>query len=422
MFESIIGYDYLKSELQMFCDLIVNPDKYKKLGIDTSKNVFLKNVLLEGPPGTGKTSICKDLMNALSDKIKTFFIVRDKSDGEFVKEINKVFDQAKESENGALIFFDDINLFNINEDSEPIVAVKTGIDQCADNDRIFCIGTCNDSEDFSPAFVRRWKILQMLHPNKKDGVKIIEHYLAHHPLVDDINVDDICHMVAHYSCYELQNLIDSASIFAAYKGKNKVDIDDIKQVIFTDIFDLSSTNDEPDEREEETILHECFHAGIMELLEPKSCGYIAVSPQGTKYSGVTYSCSRSTRRPVSVLVSLASKVGIELLMGKVASGCQADIQRAIRTIREGLTNAIIGIENTPVFQGESQSETMKNKIENTVHSELQRYTNLCKKILLDGQNLDFVKELASSLKEKRMLLYSDIQAIKAHFNLKCYDV
>lgn len=160
----------------------------------------------------------------------------------------------------------------------------------------------------------------------------------------------------------------------------------------------------------------------MELLEPNSCGYIAVSPQGTQYSGVTYSCSKSTRRPVSVLVSLSSKVGVELLLGKVASGCQADIQRAIRTIREGLTNAIIGIENTPVFQGESQSETMKNKIENTVHSELQRYTNLCKKILLDGQNLDFVKELASSLKEKRMLLYSDIQAIKAHFNLKCYDV
>ena len=106
-------------------------------------------------------------MNELSNRIKTFFVVRDKSDGEFVKEIINVFDQAKESENGALIFFDDINLFNINEDSEPIVAVKTGIDQCADNDRIFCIGTCNDSEDFSPAFVRRWKILQMLHPNKK---------------------------------------------------------------------------------------------------------------------------------------------------------------------------------------------------------------------------------------------------------------
>lgn len=423
MFESIIGYDYLKSELQMFYDLIINPKKYKKLGIDTTKNVYLKNILLEGPPGTGKTSICKDLMNELSNRIKTFFVVRDKSDGEFVKEIINVFDQAKESENGALIFFDDINLFNINEDSEPIVAVKTGIDQCADNDRIFCIGTCNDSEDFSPAFVRRWKILQMLHPNKKDGVKIIEHYLAHHPLVDDINVDDICHMVAHYSCYELQNLIDSASIFAAYKGKNKVDIDDIKQVIFTDIFDLSSTNDEPDEREEETILHECFHAGIMELLEPKSCGYIAVSPQGTKYSGVTYSCSRSTRRPVSVLVSLASKVGIELLMGKVASGCQADFKKAIRIIREGITdNAVMGIDNCPVFQGDSQSDSMKGKIENTVHSELQRYTNLCKKILLDGNNMDFVKALASELKEKRMLLYSDIQAIKAHFCLKVYEV
>ena len=74
MFESIIGYDYLKSELQMFYDLIINPKKYKKLGIDTTKNVYLKNILLEGPPGTGKTSICKDLMNELSNRIKTFLL------------------------------------------------------------------------------------------------------------------------------------------------------------------------------------------------------------------------------------------------------------------------------------------------------------------------------------------------------------
>lgn len=423
MFDRVIGYEHIKTELKMFYDLIVTPDKYKRLGIDTSKNVFLKNVMIEGPCGTGKTTICQDFLKEIENQIKTFFVVRDKYDGAFVSEINDIFRQARESDNGALIVFDDLNLFAINGDSEPIAAIKTGIDQCAEYDRIFCLATCNDSEDFSPAFIRRWKILQMLHPSKKDGELIIKHYLAQHPLVDDLNIEDICHIVSKFSCYELQNLIDSAAIFAAYHNKEKVDMESIKQVIMSEQFDLSSVADMNDEMEEETIIHECCHAVMMELLEQNSCGYIAISPVGTKCCGVTYSSSVSKQRQVLVLTSVASKVGVELLFGKTASGCQADIAKAIRLIREGITdNAIMGFDNCSVYHKDGQSETMINKIENAVHSELQRYVCICRKIFLEGDNLAFLKALAGELKGKRILLFSDIQRIKSHFSLGTYDM
>ena len=94
MFENVIGYDFIKSELGMFYDLVANREKYKKLGIDSSKNVYLKNILIEGSCGTGKTTIAKDFMNSVADIIKTFFVVRDNHDGAFVEEINDIFRQA----------------------------------------------------------------------------------------------------------------------------------------------------------------------------------------------------------------------------------------------------------------------------------------------------------------------------------------
>lgn len=423
MFENVIGYDFIKSELRMFYDLIANREKYKKLGIDSSKNVYLKNILIEGPCGTGKTTIVKDFMNAVADKIKTYFVVRDNHDGAFVEEINDIFRQAKDSENGALIVFDDLNMFQINGDNEPLVAVKTGIDLCSDSDKIFCLATCNDTDNFDGAFMRRWKVLEMPHPSFSDGRKIIEYYLSKHPFADSFNVDDIHHMLSHCSCYELQNLIDSASLYSAYAGKDNVDMDDIKQALINKLFDMNSINENSENGEYETILHECSHAAIMELIEPGSCGYVAIAPKGTREGGVTFSCSRSNRRPHAVITAIAAKVGVELLTGKVASGCQSDIGNAIKNIRDGIVrNAILGIENCSVLCRDEDSENLKFKVENAVHSELQRYITLVRKIFMDGDNLEFIKALANALGSKRILLFSDIQEIRSHFELKTYEI
>lgn len=40
-FEKIIGYEEVKTELRRICDMIRNPEKYKKLGVSMPKGLLL---------------------------------------------------------------------------------------------------------------------------------------------------------------------------------------------------------------------------------------------------------------------------------------------------------------------------------------------------------------------------------------------
>ena len=51
-FDKVIGYDDIKAELKRFCDVLKNPEKYKKLGV-----TMPKGILLYGDPGLGKSLI-----------------------------------------------------------------------------------------------------------------------------------------------------------------------------------------------------------------------------------------------------------------------------------------------------------------------------------------------------------------------------
>ena len=50
-FDKIIGYKAVKLELQRFCDVLRNPEKYRKLGVSMPSGI-----MLEGKPGLGKHS------------------------------------------------------------------------------------------------------------------------------------------------------------------------------------------------------------------------------------------------------------------------------------------------------------------------------------------------------------------------------
>ena len=59
-FDKVIGYEAIKSELMRLCDVLKNPDKYKKLGVTASSGV-----LLCGPPGLGKSLMSKCFIEEL---------------------------------------------------------------------------------------------------------------------------------------------------------------------------------------------------------------------------------------------------------------------------------------------------------------------------------------------------------------------
>ena len=67
-FENIAGMDELKNEMSYAVDILKNPEKYKQQGIRPTKGI-----VLEGPPGNGKTLFAKALaqeagMNFIASK------------------------------------------------------------------------------------------------------------------------------------------------------------------------------------------------------------------------------------------------------------------------------------------------------------------------------------------------------------------
>ena len=87
-FNKVIGYEDVKIELERIVDMMINPDKYKALGVQTTRGL-----LLHGEPGVGKTLMAKCFIKA--SKRTTFTIRKILPDGDFVKYIKETFEKAK---------------------------------------------------------------------------------------------------------------------------------------------------------------------------------------------------------------------------------------------------------------------------------------------------------------------------------------
>lgn len=146
---------------------------------------------------------------------------------------------------------------------------------------------------------------------------------------------------------------------------------------------------------------------------PGSVGLASVRTKGRScMAGFIHRCEELKRRPHSIMGLLGGKVATEMYYSEsVASGCYSDLQRAINTIRDGLTES--GTSGISLLEYEgfySLSDRSNDNREAVVHAELERYILQTRNILL--QNRDFLEKVAGALVEKQTLLYSDIQAIR----------
>jgi cell division protease FtsH len=414
-FEGIIGYNDVKAELEKICDIMLNHDKYAKLGVTTPRGL-----LLHGDPGVGKTTMAKCLINA--SKRPVFICRKDKPDGDFVKEIKKQFDEAKKSA-PSILFLDDMDKFANDDEkhvnSEEFVTVQSCIDDCK-GEEVFILATANDLRAIPRSLLRAGrfdKSIKINNPRLKDAEAIIKYYLSQKKFVADVDYNELAKILSGGSCAELETVINEAGVYAGFQNKEKIELDDILRAAMRVIFGAPENLEETDEEDLLRIAyHEAGHAVIAEVLEPNSVSIVSVLSHTGNTGGVT-SYNQGEKYWTSkkymenrVLSLLGGKAATELVYGEVDIGANSDLSRAFSIVeRFSYEYCSNSFDRRETMSGMSEALLSRKEMQRAV--EMENFYWKAKKILAD--NREFLDKLARRLVEKKTLLNTHIQAVKA---------
>jgi len=415
-FDTIIGYDSIKKELERLCDMLCNPEKYEKLGVTLSSGL-----MLVGEPGIGKTTMANAFIKASGKK--TFVCRKEKPDGSFVDFIRETFDNAIETAktDACIVFLDDLDKFS-NEDSmhcnsEEFVTVQSCMDK-AKGSKVLVLATANDLRAMPNSLLRAGrfdKVIEVETPKQEDAEKIVEFYLKKKSYVAEVDSKEIAGILDGRSCAELESVINEAGVYAAFANKDSIDMDDIIKACMRIIYRAPMTEG-PDNNPYLPYIaaHECGHAIIQEILEPGTVNLVSVCRHEGNIGGITshsqdenyfFDIKNMENRVVTIL---GGKAATELT-GKVDPGCNSDLHRAFSIVERFIDNyASYGFQYWEM--SDRSSPELLSRRENAIYLEMEKYYQRAKNILIE--NKPFFEAMVKELLEKKVLLQRDVQRIR----------
>lgn len=415
-FDKVIGYESVKDEVARICDVVKNREKYRKLGVKLPNGL-----LLYGDPGLGKTLIANCFLEESGRK--TFVCRKNLPNGEFVKYLKGVFEDAKNNA-PSIVMLDDFDKFaNEDEDhknAEEYVTVQSCIDENKNCD-VFVIATANELSLIPRSLLRAGRFdttIQVGKPSGEDAEKIMRYYLSKKKVTADIDFKLLAKILNGMSCAELETIVNQAGIYAGYENKNTIDFDDIVKAGIRTIYDAPETITEDVEDNEIVSYHEAGHAVISELLEPGSVTLISVGKHEGSVGGFTaYYRDEKYWQSVDMMENrimclLGGRCATELKYGKVDVGSARDIDRAVLVIQRIITQyGGLGLDKCVLHScGYELSNSMRYYQERTVSDELERYYRKAKELLVE--NRAFLDKLAKEIGERKLLTAKEIKQIK----------
>ena len=382
-FKDVAGIQEAKDELKEVVEFLKNPKRFSKLGGEIPKGV-----LLVGSPGTGKTLLAK----AVAGEAKVPFFTISGSDfvevfvGVGASRVRDLFLQGKKNA-PCLIFIDEIDAVGRHrgaglggghdEREQTLNQLLVEMDGFQSQEGIILIAATNRPDVLDPALLRPGrfdrKVMVNL-PGSKEREQILKVHTKKTPLSVQADLSKIARGTPGFSGADLKNLINEASLMAAFKNKTKVEMEDLEKA--RDKVMMGAERKSfimTDQDKKITAYHEAGHAIVgksLPLLDP--IHKVTIVPRGMAL-GVTQTLPKedmlnmSKQKARNFLSFLfGGRVAEEEIFKDFTSGASNDIQKATDLARRmicewGMSSKIgplfFGKGNHPVFLGKSYHES-----------------------------------------------------------------
>jgi len=415
-FSDIGGYHNIKSELHQCIDILNNYEKYIPFNVRIPKGI-----ILEGPPGNGKTMIAK----GFAGETNTAFIpvsgsqFQEKYVGVGQTRVRELFKLAKEN-SPCVIFIDEIDAIgrkrstdgesSSSERDNTLNELLIQLDGFKTTSGIFLIGATNRIDLLDPALLRPGRVDKKIFIGLPDNVTrsaIIQIHLKGKPYNEHgININDLVDITAGLSGSQIENLLNEAMLNALRDNRVLIEYEDIDLVM-----NKMMVGWQPSEHQfsmdiiERIAIHEMGHAivgifskhhskvskVVINLSAPKSPGY-------TMFETSTSSIYTRESLFEHLMILLAGRIAEEIFYDvSVTTGAINDFEEAFKlaekmVIYYGMGKKII----YPHF-----SDKYKQKIDDEVADIIHDAYEMSKIILKRSKNL--IYQTAIILKNEKIL-------------------
>jgi cell division protease FtsH len=435
-FADIGGFDKIKGELKQCIEFLSNHTKYAKYNVRVPKGL-----ILEGPPGNGKTLLAK----ALAGEAMTGFIsvsgseFQDKYVGVGSSRVRELFALAKKNA-PCVIFIDEIDAIgrkrsgdgetSSNERDSTLNELLVQLDGFKNNSGIFLIGATNRADLLDPALVRPGRIDKRIYiglPDAATREAILSVHSKGKPYDESFVMKDMVDLTMGLSAAQIENLLNEAMLNALRYDRDSMTSKDVDVIMNKMMAGWQPTDHQfTSDIIDHIAVHEMGHAVmglvakhhskmtkvIINLSSPKSPAY-------TVFEGSTSSIYTREALFEHLAILLAGRIAEEIFFDvSITTGAINDFEEAFKLAEKMIVYYGMGKHNI-IYP--SLSDKYKEMIDTEVVDlidDANKYATFilknCKELMLEGAEMLKRDKLlkAETLIDLIEAKYSDIFDLK----------
>ena len=350
-FKDVAGVDEAKDELTEIVAFLKDPKRFQRLG-----GRIPRGVLLEGPPGCGKTLLAK----AIAGEADVPFFTISGSDfvemfvGVGASRVRDLFKQAKDN-SPCIIFLDEIDAVGRrrgggfttgghDEREQTLNAILVEMDGFEATDQVIVIAATNRADVLDPALTRPGRFdrtVAVTLPDLEGRAQILAVHAKKVKMGPDVDLARVARGTPMFSGADLAALINEAAIIATMQDQDHVELADLEEARDKVRFGRARKSRKVEEEDRvATAYHEAGHAVVQATLEDADPLHkVTIIPRG-KAGGATFSLPEKDRTgfgrrylDATLRVLCGGRLAEQKKTGDVSSGASMDIKMATQYAR-----------------------------------------------------------------------------------------